>query len=296
MAKGHSKFTTVKDGVKVMTNSNLHFGSLLKKNLDRVHHRVFVMNKAGMVLIDGGVGSGKTTLAVHCADYLNGSHIDFDLQLAMGGEDFQEKLRECYQRKLKVLIYDEAGDFNRRASLTRFNADLNRIFETYRVFKIIVILVLPSVEDLDDSIFKKEIPRYLLHCYARTLTTGRYMGYALNRVQWIKYYMKTTPNKTKAYVLEQHNIRESFTDLPPKRQQELTDYTVKGKLEILELKMSKKEAMLKLDDLVRLTGQSGLTIRGKLHRLGEFGERQQGNGNRKLYPASVIPYLQAIHE
>lgn len=273
---------------KTETVRALPFGELLRLNLEQIKRRVFVMNKAGMIIIDGGVGSGKTTLAVHCADYINEGPINFDMQLAMGGDDFQEKLRDCYQNKLKVIIYDEAGDFNRRAALTRFNADLNRIFETYRVFKIIVILVIPCVEDLDDSIFKKEIPRFMLHCYGRTLIRGRYMGYALNRIQWVKAFMKSSPVKTTAYFMEQHNIRESFYDLTPERQAELTAHTVKGKIEILEARRLRSSYNLTIADLVRLTGLSFRGVQNKIKRLGEEGQLR---GNKRYYSPAIINQL-----
>lgn len=277
----------------VIRTSGLPFGPLLKRNLDRIEERVFTLNKAGMIIIDGGVGSGKTTLATHVADYLNKGPINFTEQLAMGGDDFQEKLRDCYQNRRRVIVYDEAGDFNRRSSLTRFNADLNRIFETYRVFKIIVVLVLPCVEDLDDSIFKKEIPRFLLHCYARTLKSGRYMGFCLNRIQWIKAYMKTSPVKTTAYFSEQHNIRERFLDLEPVRQKLLTDHTVAGKIEILETRLKKSTASLTIQDLSKLTGISYIAIQKRLNTIGEHGVASKNKGRKRFYPHTVIPLLQS---
>jgi len=74
----------------------------------------------------------------------------------------------CVTNKRNVIVYDEAGDFNTRASLTYFNQNMNRVFETYRALGIIVILCLPSFADIDTSLMKKKIARMLIHCYART--------------------------------------------------------------------------------------------------------------------------------
>ena len=49
----------------------------------------------------------------------------------------QASLWENQTKKgLHVIVYDEAGDFNRRGALTKSNAQLNRAFEACRAFKI----------------------------------------------------------------------------------------------------------------------------------------------------------------
>jgi len=168
---------------KRVYKSGLPFSEIIATNLIDLYHRVQLYNKAALIIIDGHVGEGKTTLAVHVADFLNKlanlPQIIFEDQLGMGGDEFLEKLRLCYKKKLPVVIYDEAGDFNRRAALTRFNANLNRTFETFRAFKIIPILCLPSFWVLDNDLFSKGIPRLLLHLSKRTNKMGRFKGYSL---------------------------------------------------------------------------------------------------------------------
>ena len=68
----------------------------------------------------------------------------------------------CYQERFPAAGYDEAGDFNKRDSLSNFNAMINRTFETFRAFKIVVVLVLPSFSVLDNQLFDNMIPRLLL--------------------------------------------------------------------------------------------------------------------------------------
>jgi ABC-type oligopeptide transport system ATPase subunit len=221
----------------------------LLKSIEEVKERVFDVNKAAMIIIDGGVGSGKTTLAVHIADYINGGPISFEDQLAMGGDDFSLKLRECYTKGLKVVIYDEAGDFNRRASLTRANAELNRVFDTFRVFKIIVILILPTFYELDDSILKKEIARFLIHCHGRTKTQGYFQAFSLFRAYYIRRKMKELVVTPQAYEKQGNNLQGSFRDLPNDRKKELDAYSVQGKLEILDKKAAKKEGFVTAGDV-----------------------------------------------
>jgi len=107
---------------------------LLCKNIDTQIKRV--KNKmASLIIIDGGVGSGKTHSGVSIADYINITEIDLKNQVGLGGEDFEKKLKWCVENNKKVILYDEAGDFSRRGAITGFNKRLNRIFETYRTFE-----------------------------------------------------------------------------------------------------------------------------------------------------------------
>jgi len=227
----------------------LPFSEALAKNLDRLYDRVFLNNMASMLILDGGVGQGKTTLAVHIADYLQKKPIVFKKQLSMGGDDFQEKLRSCFEEKLKVIIYDEAGDFNRRGALTRFNAELNRVFETFRAFKIIVILVLPSFEDLDNGLMKKQICRMLIRVYGRKQNYGNFKAYSLYRMFWVKHYMDKMTVKPQAYSRVDPNIYGHWLDLPPTRSDELSMYSTEGKFNVLSHNVMKKKGLLTFKDL-----------------------------------------------
>ena len=48
----------------------LPFSEKLAENVKDLIARID-LNKASLIVIDGGVGEGKTTLAVHIADYVN---------------------------------------------------------------------------------------------------------------------------------------------------------------------------------------------------------------------------------
>jgi hypothetical protein len=214
-------------------DSGLPFGKKLGENLKDQVERV-AGNKASMIVIDGQVGEGKTTLAVQCADFIQGSPIDLKIQLAMGGGDFTSKMKICYAAKKIVIIYDEAGDFNKRGSLTKFNAMLNRIFETFRTFKIIVILCLPSLNVLDNTLFDKGIVRLVIHCYDRDNYYGRYKGFSLYRAFYIREFMKKNVVKPQAYIRTGANFYGCFLDLPPERSRELDKISTEGKLNILD--------------------------------------------------------------
>ena len=225
----------------------------MKKRVDK--------KKAACLIVDGSVGEGKTTLAVHCADFLNGAYvhkkpqnpepfkpiefqgfyeldesklIKLEKQYSMGGEEFQQVLLDCVKEKFKVIIYDEAGDFSRRGALTGLNQNLNRIFETYRTFKIILILCLPSVATLDRDIFLKGVPRALLHCQGRDENAGFFKAFSLKQVLWALHDMKTHPVPQLVYNKLTPNFTGLFYDLPESRSKQLEEISSKGKLNILE--------------------------------------------------------------
>ena len=233
----------------------LPFSQCLADNLGDLNQRV-QNKKASLIIIDGGVGEGKTTLMVECLDYINSLHghpvieletekKDAGPQLAMGGSDFLKKLTVCHAKKLVCIGYDEAGDFSKRGSLTGFNAMLNRTFDTFRGYRILVILGLPNFNILDNNLFDNQIPRLLLHCMDRTKNSGSFAGYGLDEMNWIRYWMGKWPkHRTKAYNNVTPNFRGHFLDISKKRSNELDRVSTRSKLSIL------KKSSVKIDGLL----------------------------------------------
>jgi hypothetical protein len=247
--------------------NGLPFCNTLRTNLDLQVKRI-ESRKASLIIVDGGVGEGKTTLAVHIADRINRGPIIFKEQLAMGGKDFLSKLRICFTKKHPVIIYDEAGDFNRRGALTRFNAMLNRTFETYRAFKIIVILVLPSFGVLDNDIFDKKIPRLLVNCWQRGQTYGNYRGYSLYRMMYLRDKMKKLIVKPLAYTFTNPNFYGQFKDLSADRSKELDKMSTEGKIKELKGAEVKIQGLLSYSDLATKLSCSISKIQKHLKELG----------------------------
>lgn len=230
----------------------LPFSEKLAENLDDAWLRI-KKNKASCIIIDGGVGEGKTTLAVHIADYFNVKYGDGQLislnvddhpQLAIGGKDFAKQMRTCFIKGKIVIIYDEGGDYSKRGAMTQFNAFLNRVFETYRAFRILVVICLPSMYVLENTLFDNKIPRLLLHCQDRDENDGSFKAYSLHRMFFLRSYMKKLEDKNFAYKIVQPNFLGHFLNLPPDRAKALDKLTISGKLDILQ------DAELKLEGLV----------------------------------------------
>lgn len=232
------------------------FSDGLPENLDLLDTRVH-KGKASLIIIDGQVGEGKTTLGVEIADYYNLKKslpvIELTAQgpqYAKGGLEFIKKIGVCYQEKLPANLYDEAGDFNKRGSLTQFNAMLNRTFETFRAFKCVVILTVPDFSVIDQSLFDKGIPRLLLHLTGRTDKTGNYAGYSLYRMLLLRQKMgKLGQMKNYAYKLVQPNFRGHFLDLDPERSKQLDRVSTNYKLQILQKSEIKLDGLMTYPDM-----------------------------------------------
>jgi Mor family transcriptional regulator len=281
-----------------MTTENLlPFSKKLAENLDDLDDRVFRKNKASLIIVDGGVGEGKTTKCVHIMDYINYKH-DFqevDLgekacQLAMGGEDFTKKLVICFGRKLPTCTYDEAGDFHKRGSMTRLNALINRTFETYRAFKVLVIIALPSFHVLDQDIFDKEIPRLLIHLYGRTMNQGNGRCYSLNGMLKLRAKMEKLKHfKKHAYKLVEPNFFIHFKNLSDARSKALDILSTRGKIKGLKQAEIKFEGLVNYSELSKKVGRSEIWVKKvvnelKIHHVKVFEKRY-------YFPASAVDNL-----
>lgn len=220
--------------------------------------------KASMVVIDGGVGEGKTTLAVEVAENYQGKRLDISKQYAMGGDDFQEKLVICYDSGLNVLIYDEAGDFNSRGALTGFNQMLNRVFDTFRAFKILVILVLPNFKVLDTPLFDKAIPRLLIHCYNRSMKWGDFSVYSLYRMYFLREKLKKYTVPSYAYTGTTPNYRGHFLDLAPSKSIELEKISIAGKKQIVNDNILSNRGLVSYKDIAKKLSRSVVWVKKKI--------------------------------
>jgi len=257
---------------RVLYDHGLPFSEVVGLNFQDLDTRV-ENKKASLILVDGGVGEGKTTLLIHGIDYFNKLHgkppydIKDGTQLAMGGADFLKKLEKCFELGLPVIAYDEAGDFNRRGSLTRFNAMINRTFETFRAFKIVVILGLPNFAVIDQQLFDNQIPRLLLHLYNRSKHQGNFKGYSLYGMLQMKSAMKKLTVKTYAYKLITPNFVGHFLDLEESRSRTLDRISIKSKIDILRKSEAKIEGLMSYNELAHKLNRSVIWVKKSIAKL-----------------------------
>jgi hypothetical protein len=262
---------------------------IIERNIDRC---IVEKNNKHPVLfiIDGGLSTGKTTFAINIMDMINLKHeqkeVDLFLpaneinQYALGGEDFVKKLRMCYEKGLPVITYDEAGDFSRKGALTKFNKTLNRVFDTFRAYQIIVILVLPNFSKLSKDIFDNKIPTMLIHLKKRHKNYGVAHFYDLKSMYYIMNNMKSDIFPEASYSKVYPNFRTKFKDLTPERSKQLDKLSTFGKKDLLEMAEVRLQGLMSYNDLALQLEKSPLWVKTHIKAL---AIKPQTIIKRKLY-------------
>ena len=284
----------MEEGNYHITTETPFSNTIITHNLDKFKERVVSKNLASVFIIDGGLGLGKTTTAVQMASYLQGEPIDFELQLALGGTQLMDKLLRCQKQDKRVLIYDEASDFNRRGALTKFNAELNRVFDVCRAFKIIIIMVLPSVKVLDNDLFNKGIVRGLFHVADKSINYNLVWAYSTYRTAYLINNLKDVkkhPVPGKCYLKTYHNFDFRTYNLTTKRANELEKYSTESKLDVLSNTVRKAKGVLSQTQMAQMLGVSNSWISTQLRKL-KIKCHMKADG-QKYYTAIVLEELRA---
>lgn len=153
------------------------FSDDFKRNLEDLHKNCVVGTGKrfrvfpGVVIVDGGQGTGKTTAVTNWLDYLN--HLsgkgpvslepNYHPQIARGQKEFFTNLEECKRQKLPGLLYDEAGDYTRAGHNSRENRKLGEVFDQIRETRVIIFIVLPQQAVLPHSIFFDNKVQFIAH-------------------------------------------------------------------------------------------------------------------------------------
>lgn len=255
-------------GFKMVVVNNTYLNKRLLINLDLLKERVFKKKKCSLIIIDGFQGEGKSTLGVECADYLEGKEINLEApeQYAVGGKDFQNKFDICIEKRYKVIIYDEAGDFDKYSTYTEFNKTMSQFFRMFRTYQIIVIMILPNFAELDPRLFKNGVPRLLLHCYGKD-TRGYFKAYGLWRMEHLRLKLKLLNNRIlpqEVYKYVRPNFKGEFYNLSPERSALLDKISTEGKSELRLKTRIKQEGLVTIRDLSIELNRSILWVKQKL--------------------------------
>jgi len=255
---------------KLVYSNGLPFTDPLAENIDRQLKRIDD-KKASCIIIDGAIGLGKTTFAKLIMDYTNKKYkrepVDLSIknhpQLSLGGKEFTGCFRETYRQGLKITAYDEAGDFNRRGAIRSFNQMINRLFETYRGFKIIVIICLPTFHILDSQLFTNQIPRMLLHITQRNNKYAIFKAYSLSGMNWISYWYDKLPKgaKHKCYSMVQPNFYGKFLNLSQADEKALDTLSTHGKKNLLKKAEKELKGLISYSEISEKLGKSVIWVR-----------------------------------
>lgn len=138
--------------------------NLLKQNFDfiqpKVSHKIAHRRSDMFVIIDGPVGSGKSTLSFQCAKYFDPT---FNLDRVVFSVD--EFLRVLIRSTPgQAVVFDEAIIVNSRSALTDFNKKVIVAMTQIRSKGLYIFFNIPSVFDLDRNLVLNRC-HLLLHCY-----------------------------------------------------------------------------------------------------------------------------------
>jgi len=239
----------------------------LKLNLDLLKDRIYNKKKASLIIIDGYQGEGKSTIAIEISEYYQEADLDFNIQYAIGGKDFQTKFDLCIEHKKPVIIYDEAGDFDKYNSYSDFNKVMAQFFRTFRTYKILIILVLPNFNDLDGRLFKNGVPRLLIHTHRKTEEKGFYNAYGLWRMEHLRlklklYSSKVLPQEIYKYV--RPNFKGEFYDLPEAKRLLLDELSTKGKEDLKARGRIKEQGLKTIKDIAQELSRSNLWVKQQI--------------------------------
>lgn len=190
----------------------------------------------GLILIGGRPSTGKTTLAVEIADFIEGRPISLDKndhpQLNLGHKNLIDNALICYRRKYKIIIYDEAGDFSKKSTLTKANRTIQQFFEKCRSLGLLMILVCPNPLEIDNGLFK--IPgliQGLIFIEKSSENDSHFGVYDADGIGWLKYYNTKWPfHPHMPYKMSRPYMRGHFLNLPPGREEKLRSISTDDKV------------------------------------------------------------------
>ena len=255
--------------------------------------KIRVKNKfASLMICDGQMGCGKSTLAVEIVEYYQGKAIDYENQYAMGGEEFIEKIERCINKNLPILIYDEGGDFSSRGAVTKFNKTLNRVFETIRAFKIAVIICLPCLKSLDNHLFINGVPRILFHCKREPnknySSIKVYDLYCMHMLRGIMSNNRIPPQL--AYGKVSPNTWGFFKPLSSHKQNELDKISRGAKKDIYVKNVINNKDLVSMDDIATYFYVTKRRVRDYVKTVKNM--KYEIHHRKKYFPKKILEIIQ----
>lgn len=153
------------------------YSNPLPEWLDYAQNLVLKQGKATLIFVDGGLGEGKSSMAAQMVRQLDpgldGSKESYLLRYHLGGQALLNNFNKAYEAGCKAVIFDESGiDMNSRRAMSGMNMRLLELFQIYRAYKIVVIMVLPTIKIIDSQIFDYGIHRFTVNVHS--LKRGEY--------------------------------------------------------------------------------------------------------------------------
>lgn len=173
--------------IKTKEGISYYMNDRLKKNIDEgILPDLNKKDKDCILAIDGGEGTGKSTLALQIGKYvdptLNLSRVVFD------AESFKQAVFKA--KKGQCVIYDEAfTGLSSRSSLSSINTALVSLMMQMRQKNLFILLVLPTFFLLDKyaALFRT---KSLIHVYENKGIRGYFRVYNKKKKKYLYLYGK----------------------------------------------------------------------------------------------------------
>jgi len=164
--------------------------------------------EACLILVDGALGKGKSTMAVQIArqfdENIEATEDSYSLRYYLGGQDFLKGAIKSHEAGARVLIFDESGiDMSSRRAMSRMNMSLLSFFQLYRYLQMPVIIVLPNIGIIDKQIFDYGIHRFTVHMDDKV--NGKYAHFRVYDQDSTMFVHR----RIKQYVVPRHAYRSS---------------------------------------------------------------------------------------
>lgn len=182
--------------------------NFLKENFDfvrsKVSHKIAHRRADLFIIVDGPVGSGKSTLSFQCAKYFDPT---FNLsRVVFSVEEFLNALINASPGQ--AVVFDEAIIVNSRSALTEFNKKVIIAMTQIRSKGLYLFFNIPSVFDLDRNLVLNRC-HLLLHCFQdRFGDRGKYTVFDHEKMKVL--YLKG--KRLYSYAYPKANFHGRFTE------------------------------------------------------------------------------------
>lgn len=130
--------------------------------INKIRERITKQNKNAVVLICGGLGTGKSFSAIKIAKAIN-PNFDLDVHLVFRAKAFLDLINSGKLKRGDVVIWDEIGvEFGARAWQTLASRAISSLLQTFRHLNLCLIVTVPQERFVDVNL------RRLCHYYFET--------------------------------------------------------------------------------------------------------------------------------